>query len=590
MNVERRHKQQVAYGLAMVCASILLFWLLPVLVWRNSWGFSTRFSILPGIKKDGGLRSGVVIALYTLMGVALVATAVVMTVGVPGIIDASDSGATGPTQPVNNTNGEPEATPTDTAPTTTADVTVELVEVPDSVTIGEDVQITAIVKNEGDDGATQEITLNKGDVDPVGVGLETGESETIEMTWTADDPGTHELEVASANETATATVEVLARSPEFKVAIENTNAPVADRNPLTVTANVSNVGTGGATQTVDFSVNGEVVDSTNVTLDSGASETTNLTWRIATPYDDHTVEIASANDTAATTVTVEPVEEPAVAGEVSVMTDGITAEGGAVHLYKQGEDDPLASEDLAPNGTFRFTDLDPGTTYELEIRSAVATHPDTGKRIGGIRNFPKTEYTFTAESIQQSADLMYGYEIRGAETYRWEFFKDASVSNRYNGYGRYNRSEAYVVERLEAAAGEPTIRQMIYLENKTFMNSTNTPAPVWYEDPPTTYQKPNTVPHHIVRDPVQEFLHLTRQFEGEAVVNGTVTHEYSISGLTDYPEATVYIDPNTGFVIKWESEHYRDIGADGDLRDFPAEMWFFDHNEEPIVIESPRED
>ena len=109
-------------------------------------------------------------------------------------------------------------------------------------------------------------------------------------------------------------------------------------------------------------------------------------------------------------------------------------------LYEQGGDYPLASEDLAPNGTFRFTDLDPGTTYELEIRSAVATHPDTGQRIGGIRNFPTTEYTFTAESIQQSADLVYGYEIRGAETYRWEFFKDRPIDNRFVGYGRYNQS------------------------------------------------------------------------------------------------------------------------------------------------------
>ena len=185
---------------------------------------------------------------------------------------------------------------------------------------------------------------------------------------------------------------------------------------------------------------------------------------------------------------------------------------------------------------------------------------------------------------------MYGYEIRGAKTYRWEYFKDQVIDNRFVGYGRYNQSEAYVVERQGAGKGDPIIRQMVYLENKTFMNSTNTPAPVWYEDPPTTYQKPNTVPHHIVQDPIEELLHLTRQFEGETVVNGTVAHEYSISGLTDYPEATVYIDPNTGFVIKWESKHYRGVGADGELRDFPAEMWFFDHNEEPIVIESPRED
>ena len=523
-----------------------------------------------------------------LRGVVVLALVAVGVAGA-GCMDLGDTGdGSTPTAEPTLTEDDPgNGQPSEPDGSADPSFALSILDVTDSTVAGDTVTVAVEVTNVGDASGTQTISLGNA---TESVALDSNASTTIELNWSATDPGTQELTVTSANDTATATVEVLEAVPEFEVSIAETNDPIEDRDPLAVTAEVTNAGTVEATQTVNLTAAGEVVDSTNVTLERGESATTNLTWQIATPYDDHTVEIASANDTAATTVTVEPVEAPAVAGLVSVMTDGITAEGGAVHLYEQGEDDPLASEDLAPNGTFRFADLDPGTTYELEIRSAVATHPDTGKRIGGIRNFPKTEYTFTAESIQQSADLVYGYEISGAKTYRWEYFKDRPNDNRFVGYGRYNQSEAYVLERHGAGKGDPIITQMVYLENKTFMNSTNTNAPVWYEDPSTTYQKPNTVPHDIVQDPIEEFLHLTRQFEGETVVNGTVAHEYSISGLTDYPEATVYIDPNTGFVIKWESKHYRGVGADGKLRDFPAEMWFFNHNEEPIVIESPRED
>ena len=129
---------------------------------------------------------------------------------------------------------------------------------------------------------------------------------------------------------------------------------------------------------------------------------------------------------------------------------------------------------------------------------------------------------------------------------------------------------------------------MVYLENKTFLYDSTRPASVWYENPEYNYEPPTTIPHRIVQDPIQEFIHLTRQFEGETVVNGTTVHKYSLSGLRDYPEATVYIDPDTGYIIKWESEHYYRVGSEGRYYDDPAEIWFSDHNTNSIIIESPR--
>jgi hypothetical protein len=183
---------------------------------------------------------------------------------------------------------------------------------------------------------------------------------------------------------------------------------------------------------------------------------------------------------------------------------------------------------------------------------------------------------------------VYGYEIRGADTYRWEFYKDQPVSNRLEGYGRYNQSEAYVRSRQTADIGDPTIRQLVYLENKTFLNDSSRPAPVWYENPQKNFHPPTTKPHRIVQNPIQEFIQLNRRFEGQTTINETTVHEYSISQLTDYPEATVFINPDTGYIIKWEAKHFHWLGPDGKLYSFPAEIWFTNHNTGSISIESPR--
>jgi len=184
---------------------------------------------------------------------------------------------------------------------------------------------------------------------------------------------------------------------------------------------------------------------------------------------------------------------------------------------------------------------------------------------------------------------VYGYEIRGADTYRWEFYKDQPIGNRFEGYGRYNQSDSYVRERqVRGEIFDPIIRQLVYLENTTFLNDSSRPAPVWYESPDTIYHPPTTKPHLIVQDPIQELIYLNRRFEGQTTVNGTTVHEYSVSQLNDHPETTVFIDPDTGYIFKWEAENYYRTGPDGRLYNFPAEIWFTDHNSDSIIIESPR--
>jgi len=523
-----------------------------------------------------GLR-GVVILAFVAVGVAGA-----------GCMDLGGDSADDVT-PTPTAEPDPEPTPTGQPPDQASNAPafdVSIADRPSTAVVGETVTVTVAVENVGNASGTQPLSLGNA---TTSVGLDAGASGTVALNWTAAEPGTHELRIASANDTATATVEVLEAVAEFDVAIAGTNAPVEDREPLNVTVDVTNAGTVEGTGTVNLTAGEEVVDSAAVTLDSGASATATLTWAPATPHGEYDLQVTSPNDTATTSAVVEAIEEPAVAGTVSVMTDEIRAESGEIRLYKQGAEERLASQDLAPNGTFRFTALEPGTEYRLAVRSAAATHPETDRRIGGSRDFPTVEYTFTAESVQQSADLVYGYEIRGTDTYRWEFFKDQPIGNHFEGYGRYNRSEAYVRERqVRGEVFDPIMRQMIYLENKTFLNDSSRPAPVWYENPEKTYHPPTTKPHRIVQNPTHEFIHLNRRFEGQTTVNRTMVHEYSVTQLNDYREVTVFVDPDSGYIIKWEAEGWHWLGPDGRLYDYPSEIWFADHNTDSIIIESPR--
>jgi len=470
----------------------------------------------------------------------------------------------------------------ETAASASFDLT--LVEVPDEAVAGEEATVVVEVANAGDAAGSQAIRLGN---TSQSVELAAGGSETVELAWTAAEPGNRTVAVESANDTARASVVVLEPVASFEVQITGTNSPVSDREQLAVTANVTNTGGVGSTQRLNLTANGEVVNATRLSLASGESATRTVTWEPATPHGEYEVGVASANDTASAQAVVEPVEEPAVAGQVSVMNKTVPAEAGTVHLYEVRSGERVDSAELVPDGEFRFAGLDPGREYRLEIPDARGTHPAIDETVGGPDAFPTTEHTFTAASVQQSADLVYGYEIKGADSYRWEFYKDSREPNRYVGGGKYSFGEAYVVERLVSEYGEHSVKQVIYLTNKTFYNTTTTPAPVWYEQNETLHP-PTTKPHRIVQNPNTEFIHLEREYVERSPVEQRIVHKYKLSGLQKYPDATVYIDPRTGYIVRWEAEHYHQLGPDEYLFNYPAEITFSDHNDETITVEAPR--
>lgn len=95
-------------------------------------------------------------------------------------------------------------------------------------------------------------------------------------------------------------------SPDFEVTISNTNSPVDDGEPITVTATVTNTGNESGTQAVSAEAPGVGDSGLFVSLREGQSTTE--TFSIQTnPRDigDHTVTVESEDDNATTVVTVD---------------------------------------------------------------------------------------------------------------------------------------------------------------------------------------------------------------------------------------------------------------------------------------------
>lgn len=95
-------------------------------------------------------------------------------------------------------------------------------------------------------------------------------------------------------------------SPDFEVTISNTNSPVDDGEPITVTATVTNTGNESGTQAVSAEAPGVGDSGLFVSLREGQSTTE--TFSIQTnPRDigDHTVTVESEDDNATATVTVD---------------------------------------------------------------------------------------------------------------------------------------------------------------------------------------------------------------------------------------------------------------------------------------------
>jgi PGF-CTERM protein len=178
-----------------------------------------------------------------------------------------------------------------------------------TVTVGDDVQVSATVENTGDTEGTQTVSLSVsglGELATQEITLGPGESQTVDFAAVSTegvDPGSYEHTVASANTSSTGSL-VIESEPEppepanFQiVTVTPESATATQGDTVTVTATIQNTGEAEATQTVTLDIDG-INFSSDLTL--AGSEASSVSFDVDTsgvdPGDyNHVVETENAS-------------------------------------------------------------------------------------------------------------------------------------------------------------------------------------------------------------------------------------------------------------------------------------------------------
>lgn len=208
------------------------------------------------------------------------------------------------------------------------------VDVPADVDAGDVLTVGYSVENTGTVSASQTVVFT---VEDTAVAdeqhtLDSGETASGEFTYEVDsaDGSTLAVEVASEDDTATATVDVAeTEEAQFEVTtIEATAVTAGD--DLTVTTDVENTGTGAGSQTVTVDAGALGTTSAEVPLQPGESATETFTFETtAADAGEYTVTAETEHDQLEATVAVEETDDEPAPPESSLSTLDIAGQGEA---------------------------------------------------------------------------------------------------------------------------------------------------------------------------------------------------------------------------------------------------------------------
>ncbi len=158
----------------------------------------------------------------------------------------------------------------------------------------------------------------------------TPESDDERLVWRADFAN-HGYEEPVTVATPPAG-EVRSSEPAaFDIATASVTSPVTQDDEIEVDAEIENVGGETGAQEVTLAIDGAVVDAEAVSLEAGESRAVSLTADAAgLSPGEHPVEIATANETVETTVTVEEPGEPATFAVADLAAPESAAPGEGV--------------------------------------------------------------------------------------------------------------------------------------------------------------------------------------------------------------------------------------------------------------------
>jgi hypothetical protein len=255
---------------------------------------------------------------------------------------------------------------------------VNITAVGQEVVAGDLLSVNYTVENTGEVQETQDIEFSvNGSVEKTTTNVTVTAGATIARSFTYEttegDVPAVDVAVTSADDTDTETVPV-GEPPFFEVAITNVDGPVVEGESLTVDYEVTNTGDAEGTQAINFTVDGvEQGTDPGITLASGNSSTGQFTYQ-TTDGDapNLTVEVASDDDTATSTVTVDepPLFEVALTGVDSEVTEGenLTVDYEVTNTGDvEGTQDIEFTVDGTSEGTEAGVTLGAGATFDSQF-------------------------------------------------------------------------------------------------------------------------------------------------------------------------------------------------------------------------------
>ena len=266
---------------------------------------------------------------------------------------------------------------------------------PDSPEAGQQVSFDASGSSDDSSIANYEWDLDgDGTTDATGASVahtfDAAGSYDVELTVTDDDG-------ATATATQTVSVSAAPDPANFQVSNLDVASSVTQGETTSVSATIENTGDEEATQTVEFAVDGEVVDSQDVTLAGGASQQVSFDLDTAgVQTGDHDVSISTDDDDATGTVTVtaaavdksstvslSPSSQSVISGETTTFDLVVDDADGGVGAFEASialDSDAATITDVSVNNgpgqdTHMVIDSDGSS---VSIKAAFQDTADTG--------------------------------------------------------------------------------------------------------------------------------------------------------------------------------------------------------------------
>ncbi|QZA89046.1 hypothetical protein K0C01_02465 [Salinarchaeum sp. IM2453] len=248
---------------------------------------------------------------------------------------------------------------------------VDITDIPERVTEGEEVNVDYTIENTGEIEDTQDIEFSVDD-EPKdteeGVELDTGEtfSDTFNYTTDSEDIPEITVRVRSEDDTASETVSVGPEDePFFAVDIISAPDEVAEGDDIDIDYEIENIGGDEGTQNIEFRIDDEL-EATEEDVTLSADETFSEIFSYTTDADDMpqvTANVASVDDTATTDILVSERGELLVE---NLDTPDTVERGGDITVSADIENNGQAP--LTQNITFSVTDAETEEVLHTETR------------------------------------------------------------------------------------------------------------------------------------------------------------------------------------------------------------------------------